>query len=179
MPCPMGECDRVDQLLGVHAEQCGTEDLVGLVVQHDFIRPRVSSTAYALGMATISATGCLAIFPAAGRAGFPLGQSDGGQRRCHEQRVRYRDAVGGRAPAVTAQRVEHDPAVVQRDVGELRAPVDVTEGENVRLARPEVLVDLDGTRSVTRTPAASSRKPPVAGFRPTAARIASTRTVCR
>nr|WP_232241287.1 hypothetical protein [Kutzneria sp. 744] len=40
--------------------------------------------------------------------------------------------------------VEHDAGVVEGDVGELRAAVDVAEGEDVGLAGAEVLVDHDG-----------------------------------
>lgn len=79
----------------------------------------------------------------AGGAGIALGQTDPRQRRSHEQRVGHGFTVCGAAGARPRELVEHDAVVVEGDVGELWAAVDVADGEDVPLTGAQMFIDAD------------------------------------
>jgi hypothetical protein len=66
-----------------------------------------------------------------------------GEGQSQERRSRHRDAVARRASPLTGELVENVPVVVQRDVGELWAAVDVADREDTGRRRTQLLVDLD------------------------------------
>ena len=72
-----------------------------------------------------------------------LSQADGRERRVHVDGCGNRLAVLRGAGTVTEQLREHHTVVIQRNVGELRAAVDVTERKNIRCRGAQVLVDSD------------------------------------
>lgn len=76
-------------------------------------------------------------------AGFAFGEADGREFGVDEGGSRDGGAVCSRALALTNQLVKDDALVVQGDVGELGATVDVTDGKNVFNAGAQVLVDVN------------------------------------
>lgn len=75
-------------------------------------------------------------------------QSDAGQRRVDEDGIGERCAVFLNAVMVAEQVVPDDAIVVQRNVRELRAALDITDSPDVRVGRFQVRIDDDGTTGI-------------------------------
>ena len=72
-----------------------------------------------------------------------LSEADGRERRVHVDGRGNRLAILRGAGTVTEQLRKHHTVVIQRNVGELRAAVDVAERKNIRCRGAQVLVDSD------------------------------------
>ena len=72
-----------------------------------------------------------------------LSQANGRERRVHVDGRGNRLAVLRGAGTVTEQLRKHHTVVIQRNVGELRAAIDVTERKNIRYRGAQVPVDSD------------------------------------
>ena len=132
---------QVNNLHGLDYQQLGTQNLVGLRVNHELH----DAARVLLGLRTrhrgnrgnrlrsdlhlVASLDCLT-----------LGQAHGRQRRVHVNGRSHCLTVLGGAGTVTDQLGEHHAVVIHGDVGELRAAVHVTERENVRHGAAQVLI---------------------------------------
>ena len=142
----MAHCQRheVDNLHRLDHQQLSTKNLVSLGINHELhdaarvlqgLRTRHGGdSGNRLGGNLNGVTGGERI---------TLSQADGREWRVHVDGRGNRLAVLRGAGTITEQLREHHAVVIQRNVGELRAAVDVAERKNIRCGGAQVLVDSD------------------------------------
>ena len=142
----MAHCQRheVDNLHRLDHQQLSTKNLVSLGINHklhDAARVFQGLCARHGGDSGNRLGGNLD--GVTGGERITLSQADGRERRVHVDGCGNRLAVLRGAGTVTEQLRKHHAVVIQRNVGELRAAVNVAKRKNIRCRGAQVLVDSD------------------------------------